>query len=404
MMTVNSLGKFQITDGSVVMGDEGLRSPMLSRLLVYLLLYRDKTLATDDLIAAIWQDEEISNPAGALKNLMYRLRKVLVSYFGEQEYVLSSRGSYRWNPAVEVNLDIEQFENLLTSAKQETFCERAALLYEQAVDIYQGDFMPRLTDLHWGFTLNTYYHSQYLTGVKELAGIYSKQERYEEIERLSTEALKHENGDEELYCCQIEALLHCGKIALAMESYEKAHRTMTQELGIHRTDGLNRVYEDLLAVSRGDSSYQISEIQKDIEEDEPAGVFLCGYPVFKKIYHLEVRRNARSGQPENLVLFTFEPKPEDTPEVAGFRIRQAMNGLEEVLLVCLRSGDVASRCSESQFILLLPTCTKELALLVANRIIAKLYEKNEKYKKVNIKINIEELSRAGKLVEQRERG
>ena len=37
MLTVNSLGKFQITDGNVVVGDEELRSNMLSKLLLYIL-------------------------------------------------------------------------------------------------------------------------------------------------------------------------------------------------------------------------------------------------------------------------------------------------------------------------------------------------------------------------------
>jgi tetratricopeptide (TPR) repeat protein len=299
---------------------------------------------------------------------------------------------------VEVNLDIEQFEKLLSEAKHENSCEKASLLYEQAIDLYAGDFMPKLTDLHWVFTLNTYYHSLYLTCVKALAKIYINMERYEEVERLSTEALEFESGDEDLYCYQIEARMRCGKLGLAMESYEKAQRIMEQELGIRKSTVLGKVYEELLAISKGSGAYNIKEIKEDIEEEDPTGVFLCGYPIFKKIYHLEVRRKARSDQPENLVLFTFLPKPGDPPEVASFRIRQTMNGMEETIRTCLRAGDVASRYSDSQFILLLPTCTRELSMLVVNRILANLYKKNEKYKKVNVKIDIEEVSMTGKLI------
>jgi DNA-binding SARP family transcriptional activator len=387
-----------MTDGSVVMGEEGLRSPMLTRLLIYLLLYREKALTTDDIIAAVWEGEEIDNPAGALKNLMYRLRKVLSGYFGSQEYVLTNRGSYRWNPAVEVDLDTEQFEKLLAEAKQEKSYEKAIVLYEQAIDLYHGDFMPRLTDLHWIFTLHTYYHSLYLTCVKALAEIYGRMERYEDLERLSTDALRLESGDEELYCYQIEARMHCGKIGMALESYENARRIMEEELGVRNMTVLEKVYEELLAISKGGEADEIDEIKKNIEEDDPTGAFLCGYPIFKEIYHLEVRRSMRTGEPENLVLFTIEPKPEDPPEVANFRIRQAMNGMEETIRRCLRAGDVVSRYSDTQFIVLLPTCTRELALLVANRVLSNLYEKNEKYKKVNIKINVEQVSREGNLV------
>ena len=80
-------------------------------------------------------------------------------------------------------------------------------------------------------------------------------------------------------------------------------------------------------------------------------------------------------------------------------MKQVMTGLEETIGECLRVGDVAAKYSDTQFILLLPTCTKELAMLVANRIISRLYAQNSNYKKVNVKIDVEEVSMNGKLVD-----
>lgn len=399
MLTVNSLGKFQITDGNVVVGDEELRSNMLSKLLLYVLLYRDKTLTIEDITTAVWQDEEIENPAGALKNLMYRLRKTLAKYFGNQDFILTNRGSYRWNPQVSVNFDIEQFDKLMNEAKQENSLEKSEVLYEQAIALYQGDFMVRLTDMHWILTLHTYYHSLCLSCVKALSEIYLKLERYENLEKICTDALKLESGDEELYCYQIEARMRCGKVNLAMESYEKAREIMEKELGVRKTTILNKVYDELMKISKGGSSYNIEEIKEDIEESDPTGVFMCGYPIFKEIYHLEARKSTRSEEPENLVLLTVQAREIEEPAVAGFRVKQVMAGLEETIGECLRVGDVAAKYSDTQFILLLPTCTQELAMLVANRIISRLYAKNSNYKKVNVKINVEEVSMNGKLVD-----
>ena len=287
MLTVNSLGKFQITDGNVVVGDEELRSNMLSKLLLYILLYREKTLTIEDITTAVWQDGEIENPAGALKNLMYRLRKTLAKYFGNQDFIFTNRGSYRWNPRVSVNFDIEQFDKLMNEAKQENSLEKTEVLYEQAIVLYQGDFMVRLTDMHWILTLHTYYHSLYLSCVKALSEIYLKLEQYENLEKICTDALKLERGDEELYCYQIEARMRCGKVNLAMESYEKAREIMEKELGVRKTTILNKVYDELMKISKGGSSYNFDEIKEDIEEPNPTGVFMCGYPIFKEIYHLE---------------------------------------------------------------------------------------------------------------------
>lgn len=399
MLTVNTLGRFQIIDGNVTVDDDNFHSLMLSRLLMYIILYRDKTLTTEDIATAIWQEEEIDNPAGALKNLMYRLRKNMTKYFGDVDFVLTNRGAYRWNPQIEVNMDIEQFEKLINEAKQENVIEKAARKYEQALAIYQGDFMTKLTDLHWILTLNTYYHSLYLTCAKALAELYLKLERYEDLEHLCADALNFENADEQLYCYQIEARMHCGKISLAMDSYDKARNIMEKELGIRKTTILNKVYEELLAISKGSASYNITEVKKDIQEENPSGVFMCGYPIFKEIYHLEVRKSMRSDSPENLVLLTLESKTGEPQEVVDYRIRHAMDRLEKTIEECLRAGDVAARYSDSQFILLLPTCTEELAMLVVNRIISKLYEQNPKYKNVNVKINLEEVSAKSNLVD-----
>lgn len=398
MLTVNTLGKFQVTDGEIILNDDNLRSAMLSKLLMYMLIYRDKTLTTDDISMAIWQDEEVDNPAGALKNLMYRLRKALAAKFGEQDYIVTNRGSYRWNPEIEVVIDAEQFEKLVASAKNENVYEDAILKYERALSLYNGSFMNRISDMHWIQTLSTYYNSIYLSVVKALAELYIKMEDYEKLEKICNEALQYENADEQLYCYQIEARMRSGNITLALESYEKAREIMEKELGIRKTTILNKVYEELLAMSKGQTSYNIKEVKEDIEEEDPQGVFLCGYPIFKEIYHLEVRKSARSDNPENLVLFTIEGRKEDPKEVAEFRVKSAMNGLETVIKDSLRVGDVAAKYSETQFIVLLPSCNKELAATVANRIVSSFYEYNPKYKNVTVKINIEEVSSDGNMV------
>lgn len=398
MITVNTLGKFQITDGEAFVNDDSLRSTMLIKLLIYLLLYRDKTLTTDDISNAIWQDEEIDNPAGALKNLMYRLRKELVANFGENDFVLTNRGSYRWNPDVNVVLDIELFEKLINEAKSENIYEQAILKYEQAISLYQGEFMSKIMEMHWIMTLNTYYHSLYLSSVKGLAELYIKFEKYEELEKLCNDALQYENADEQLYCYQIEARMRNGNVSLALESYEKAREIMEKELGIRKTTILNKVYEELLQMSKGQTAYNINDVKEDITEENPEGVFFCGYPVFKEIYRLEARKSARSTEQEHLVLLTIEDKGFDRKEVTEFRVKKAMESLEKVINESLRVGDVAAKYSDSQFIILLPTCTEDLAALVANRIVAKFYSIHKKYEMIRVKMNIEEVSVNGELV------
>lgn len=82
MFLVNTLGRFCITNEDVVLNEEGIRSPMLTKLLLFMVTHRAQTLTTDDIATAIWLEEEVENPAGALKNLMYRLRTILKRVLG----------------------------------------------------------------------------------------------------------------------------------------------------------------------------------------------------------------------------------------------------------------------------------------------------------------------------------
>ncbi|MGL4284376.1 diguanylate cyclase domain-containing protein [Eubacterium aggregans] len=62
----------------------------------------------------------------------------------------------------------------------------------------------------------------------------------------------------------------------------------------------------------------------------------------------------------------------DSPAYLGI-INDGMDALEEVLLGSLRSGDVISRYSGSQFIVRLPTCQYETAKIVMERIKTNYY-------------------------------
>lgn len=395
MLTVYTLGKFLISDGVVLLNEGNIHSNMISKLFTYMLLHRDKTLATEDISAALWGDDGTENPSNALKNLMYRLRKALNENFGENDYIITNRGSYKWNPAIKVVLDIEEFERLALQAKRENVYEEAIYTYEEAIALYKGDFMSKLLDMHWVITLNTYYHGLYLTCVKALCELYLKVERYSDLDRLCNDALKFEKGDEQLYCYQIEARMKSGQISLALSSYERAREIIEKELGIRKTVVLNKVYEELLLTSKGSAKYNMIDVKRDISEEDPSGVFLCGYPIFKEIYRLEVRKNERRKEPENLLLLTVEffqrldRKPATQKQIDD-TIKETMDIMADVLKRCLRVGDVASKYSDSQYIILLPTCTKELAMLVANRIISMVYDDCEDESCIRIRMSVEE--------------
>ena len=148
-------------------------------------------------------------------------------------------------------------------------------------------------------------------------------------------------------------------------------------------------------MSKGHEAQTLENIHEDMmEEEESIGVYFCGYPVFREIYRLEVRKNSRLGEAEHIVLFTVEMNDgikADNEKMERFIIEQGMSKLKNTLGRVLRVGDVAARYSDSQYIVLLPTCSYESSVLVAKRVLEN-FAASDKSKKVQIKTDFEQLS------------
>ncbi|MBS7302821.1 MAG: winged helix-turn-helix domain-containing protein [Lachnospiraceae bacterium] len=395
MLAVNSLGKFELTDGKQVLNDENLRSDMLKKLLVYLLTHREHPITIQELSDALWQEDEIDNPAGALKNLMYRLRAILKKNISDASFVITCQGAYAWNAEIEVNLDIERFEEYYKIAKASSDIQEITQNLESAVALYKGEFLENSLDQHWAVTLSTYYHSMFLNAVKTLLQLYLDAERFQDAEDVSVYALRADSVDEELHCFYITALIRENKYDLAMKRYEDAVRILHDALGVRNPAKLQKVQNELLQMSKGRDAEALENIHDDmVEEEESVGVYFCGYPVFREIYRLEVRKNTRLKEAEHIVLFTLEAGDNvkfENDKMKSFVIEQGMKYLKNTLRKVLRIGDVAARYSDSQYIVLLPTCTYESCMSVTKRVLA-CYATMDKRKKVSVKTEFEQLS------------
>lgn len=394
IFTVNLLGKFQMIYGDGNLNDDTIRSDMLTKLLVYLITHREHPISIQELSDALWDDDETDNPAGALKNLMYRLRTQLKREFGEREYIVTSRGSYSWNEELPILVDAEYFEKLTERAKKGENAGQKIALYEDALELYQGDFLPQITDRHWAVTMSAYYHSLYLTTVKKLSELYFEVGNYEKMEALGVSALKYDQVDELLYYNLIKALIYQNKLTLAMEYYETAEKTLYSALGVRNSQKLSEIHEELLKTQKGKQAEELEEIHEDIvEEKEPEGAYICGYPVFREIYRLEARKIKRLGVAEYIILLTLSVKEADkafiNEQTRNFLLNQAMNQLESILLESLRIGDVAARYSDSQYVILLPACTYESGLLVINRLIDRF--KAGTNKRIKVQADLQEV-------------
>ena len=68
-----------------------------------------RDLSSEELIRQFW-GEESSDPANALKNMIYKVRGLLKGMLPDKENLLVTLpGCYAWNPACRLELDSEAF-------------------------------------------------------------------------------------------------------------------------------------------------------------------------------------------------------------------------------------------------------------------------------------------------------
>ena len=388
-LNVRMFGEFRISNEDGMLNTESIRSEMLTRLLTYMLCHRKQRLTAQELIDVLWSENESENPTGALKNLMYRLRNCLKQVWGDYEFILTGKGIYKWNPEIILHVDTEKFEYCCKSMINAENVEEQLLIGKKAIELYQGVFLPKLSEEYWVTSMATYYHSMYLDIVKKLVKLMGKEKRYSEVEEICQKALKTDSLDEEIHCFMLRALIANNKQKLALEHYKQTVKYLYDVIGVRPSKEMQEIYEKLQQIQHNHES-NIDVIKEELKEQKlPSGAFLCEYGVFRKIYILESRSGKRMGISVHLVLISLHPNFQISKEDKNYLsiIKEGMEVLKTTLLNCMRSSDIICKYSVNQFLVMLPACKYEDAKMVIGRVKEQFY-KMEKTNKVILQYSV----------------
>ena len=94
MIRVQLLGRFRMYDETRCLNEEAIHSPMITKLLVYMICNKNHIVTLEQLTEALWTDEKSENPYGALKNMMYRLRGTLLRACKRSCYFINTNKTY----------------------------------------------------------------------------------------------------------------------------------------------------------------------------------------------------------------------------------------------------------------------------------------------------------------------
>lgn len=377
-MTVKSirmktLGGFSVwvNEGLVVEEASKLTKPW--QLFCYLVMNRDRFVDSRKLIAVLWSDDDLADPANVLKNAIYSLRKELCG--GESSTdspIIYSSGGYRFDPAVELDLDVDHFFSLYEQIKQaeNESADVRMELCQQVFDAYSGDFLPQLDQDLWVIPLALDIRHQYLTCIHAYCALLWEKDMYKEMLAVAQAANEVDPLDEKTVLYMFRALEAMRMYRVIVTTYSRVMQKFADALDGEPPSEVRAIY--LAASERINKTEQdIIVIKTELSATEQGqrpqrGAYFCTYTEMKYICPLLKRSAERNDQQLMAALFTLQP-PKDM-QLPPTDATRAMAEFKVLAMNNLRKTDAIARYSKNQYVILIAVKSLDDGRLVRDRI------------------------------------
>ena len=381
---VQMLGGFSITVGDEKL-DLGSNSKANFLKLTEIVLLRGMGgVSKRDLIDGIFGHKSLLDENNSLNNLLHQARTQLKKAgMPGRKIIDGKRGVYapENNPDYEYILDVQEFEDVCLKAKSEKKDDKKLYYYQKAFGIYGGELLPEFATDYWVILESVRLKRLYDDVVDFLGKHYKEAEDFEALFDLYDKANKI-YPDHGWQIEMIDALILRKEYKTAYELYTKCAHYYQDELEVPIPDALRSCYERLSDNVRVVTD-DIRQIQANIiRKDEKLksemgtrkiGAYLCPFTSFIDVYHVLRRNLERRGSSIFMMLCTlvdYEGKPIQNQEKLNARAEILQQSLSEGL----RKGDVYTKYSSSQYLILLIGTKREDCAIIYQRLSRRVKE------------------------------
>ena len=388
-LQVKMLGRFTaVYRGQTLKMDFSSTTKMM-QLLALLLLYHDG-ISREKLLFSLYGNSEVANSKNNLRVTISRLRKAFHDAgLSPEVNITANSGIYCLEGDLEIESDVALFENCVTQAAASSDPDASYQLLEKACGMYTGEFLPDFSMEEWVMVEQVRLKKAYITCFQELLEMFKQRREYDKMFQFSMAAAKMYPYDE-WQAYQIDALIAMNRYDEAMKLYDKTVSLYFDDLGIPLSENM---LQRLRAMS--DSIHyeltSVSDILAGLNEDEEKrGAYYCNFPSFIDNFRMLQRLSERDGRSCYLVVCTLVGKDKKPLDDQKF-LHTSGSDLKLAFEKSLRRGDIYTKYSTSQYLLLLVGIKQEDAAIVTNRIdgnLARLLDG----KKINIRYRLQAVS------------
>lgn len=199
----------------------------VKELLFYLALHPSRSKAQIGL--ALWRDASPAQLRNSLATSLYHLRRAL----GNTAWIIFEEDQYRFNRALGYQFDVELFETNLAQAShlQRQMPERAIALLEEALSVYQGDFVEDFLEGEWFLLPREELRLKYLAGLLDLGLLLFEQGSYARAAQVCRRAIDKDAVMESAHRALMRCYARLGERGQALRQYQTLEQIMRDELG-----------------------------------------------------------------------------------------------------------------------------------------------------------------------------
>ena len=381
---VQMLGGFSLTVGDKILDLGNNSKANFLKLTEIVMLRGFGGVSKRDLIDGIFGHKALLDENNSLNNLLHQARTQLKKAgMPGKKIIDGKRGVYapEIHPDYEYVLDVQEFEDICIKAKNEKKEEKKLSLYRKAFAVYKGELLPEFATDYWVILESVRLKRLYDDVIDFLGKHYKNREEYEELFELYDKANKiyPDNGWQ---IEMIDALILRKDYKTAYDLYTKCAHYYQDELEVPIPEALRSCYDRLSdnvrVVTDDIRQIQANIVRKDekLKSEMGAkklGAYLCPFTSFIDVYHVLRRNLERRGSSIFMMLCTlvdYEGKPIHNQDKLNARAEI----LEQSLSEGLRKGDVYTKYSPSQYLILLIGTKREDCAIIYQRISRRVKE------------------------------
>ncbi len=367
-LRISLFGGFSIRLGETeIFRENKIKTNKALQLMVFLLCSPGRKAGTEALVNSILDADELENPNAVCKNLIYRLRKILRDnglVDESEEAVVFENDAYHLR--LNCVSDLEAFNacwDMLDNLDQADTFESC----KQALSLYRGVFLGGMLSDFWVSEQLSFLENRYFEFLNKLLELVQAQGCYQEVLDELSQAFGLYPHQENIYLNYIKALYECKHFNRAFQVYDNVCERLLSDLGLQPPPNLLELMKTL-TLENEVTAQNTNEVHQNLCKSEVfENAHECGLYEFSHIYQAMLMGVMGIDNTMRLVLCTVYDENGD-----AFPISPRLEGISQYLRKSLRasllSGDVFTRYSASQFIILLKDSDEECCRGITSRV------------------------------------